>query len=336
MTGYDENKNQIVPVISVIVPVYNAERFLKRCLDSIIEQSFKDYEVLMIDDGSTDGSVKICKDFCDRDERFAYIFQENAGPDMARKTGVEKARGEYLKFIDADDYVSSDAFEKELDAAGKTEADIVCSQIVRFDGKKEWAGSVFIDGQTILSQKKDIARAFFESGILIGTYYAKLIERSVLKDYGFIRDGLIGEDITAALYMFDRASKIVIIPDRTYFYYQNGDSISHAKYSFRHAVSLDNYIRLRNEHLKRKLVSEERICGYFAGYQMAVATAMGRKGTYIPEVGNLLRDDLKDHWDMIRKDRGTGTFMRSCIKLYLIAPKLFVSLFRVLYLMTGR
>lgn len=324
------------PKISIVVPIFNAEAYLNRCLDSILKQSYTEYEVLLIDDGSTDSSAEICKTYIESDKRFVYFFQENAGPDMARKSGTEKSKGEFIVYIDSDDYIHEDMLEIMLSVALETETDIVCSQIVRFSGSKEWSGSKCGKQRIILNDKKDVGVAFFDREELIGTYYAKLIKRSVIIDYRFIKDGLIGEDITAALYMFDHASKIVIIPDKLYYYFQNSKSISHAKYSYRHAVSLDNYISLRDDFLERNVVSRSRICGFFAGYQMAVATAMGRKGIYEKKAGKILRDDLREHWGYIVRDKKTAAYMKLCILLYLCFPRMFVYMFRVLYLVTGR
>lgn len=324
------------PKISIIVPIFNAEKYLERCLSSISEQSYNNFEVFLIDDGSTDSSAEICRGYVENDKRFIYFFQENSGPDIARKTGTDRSNGEYIVYVDADDYIARDMLEKGIVAIRNTEADIVCSQIMRFDEKKEWLGSVYSDDDRLLTDRTQILKAFFETGTLIGTYYAKIIKKSLMQDYSFIKDGLIGEDITAALYMFDKASKIVAIPDISYYYYQNSKSISHAKYSYRHAISLENYIKLRDRYFNCELVNKCRICGYFAGYQMAVATAMGRNGKYEKTPGEMLRRDLKEHWDYIKHDAKTALYMKISIIMYIHIPSLFVHLFRVLYLMTGR
>ncbi len=322
--------------VSIIIPIYNAQKHLGRCLDSIKAQTYDDFEVLMIDDGSTDDSGAVCSSFVKNDPRFRYIYQDNRGPDMARKTGIEEASGEYAVFADSDDYVSSDMLEKMVSAMETTGADLVCSQIVRFDEHKEWPGLKGVEETTILDNRKDILKAYFEDGIIIGTYYAKMVKTGIMKNYGFIKDGLIGEDITASLYMLKNSSKVAIIPDRTYYYYQNLESISHSEYSPRHLVSLNNYMKVRDELLSEGIIPEPRICGYFAGFEMAVATAMSRKGSYISEAGDILRADLKSNLKSIKADKKTGLYMKICISMYVISPKLFISLYRILYLMTGR
>lgn len=95
-------------MISIIIPVYNAERWLVDCLDSIARQSYSDFEVLMVDDGSRDGSAVICKNYADKDERFHYYYQQNAGVSVARNTGLCHAKGEWISFIDSDDTIDTD------------------------------------------------------------------------------------------------------------------------------------------------------------------------------------------------------------------------------------
>jgi len=100
--------------LSILVPVYNTEKYLKRCVESLLSQSVKDYEVILVDDGSTDGSGSICDEFARKDSRVRVIHQENAGPSAARLAGIRASCGAYLGFVDSDDYVESDFYERLL------------------------------------------------------------------------------------------------------------------------------------------------------------------------------------------------------------------------------
>ena len=110
--------------VSVIVPIYNAEKYLKQCLDSIQSQTLKDIEVIMIDDGSTDGSSEIAKSYLS-DNRFSYYYKGNEGLAAARADGIVRADGEYLGFIDSDDWIEPDMYEKMYNAAKSNDSDIV-------------------------------------------------------------------------------------------------------------------------------------------------------------------------------------------------------------------
>ena len=119
-----------MPKISVVIPIYNAQKYLRRCLDSVLNQTFADFEVICVNDGSADGSKKILDEYAIRDERFIIINKKNAGVSAARNDGIKRARGKYIHFMDADDFIDSNYYEKMFYAAQNTDADIVCSGFV--------------------------------------------------------------------------------------------------------------------------------------------------------------------------------------------------------------
>ncbi len=116
-------------MISVIVPIYNVEKYLDRCLDSIAAQTYTNFEAFLINDGSSDGSAKIAQQYAKLDPRFHYIEQENQGLSITRNEGIELAKGEYISFIDSDDYISADYFEGQIKAMMEGDFDIVGSLV---------------------------------------------------------------------------------------------------------------------------------------------------------------------------------------------------------------
>ena len=122
--------------ISVIVPVYNVEKYLNKCVDSIINQTFKDIEIILVDDGSTDSSPKICDDYTKVDSRIKVVHQKNSGLSAARNTGIRQSSGKYLAFIDSDDYISKDFCEILYNSITREKADVSCINLetVREDG----------------------------------------------------------------------------------------------------------------------------------------------------------------------------------------------------------
>ena len=113
-----------MPRVSIVVPVYNAEKTLERCLDSLARQTLKDFEVLLINDGSRDSSLAICEDYQKRDDRFRVFSQENQGPSTARNAGIDRAAGQYIYFVDADDFIEDDAIARLYEAAASSGADL--------------------------------------------------------------------------------------------------------------------------------------------------------------------------------------------------------------------
>lgn len=122
--------------VSIIVPIYNAEKYLTQCLDSIVNQTLKDIEIILVDDGSTDGSAEICQSYLS-DDRVTYFHKENEGLAAARQDGMERAQGEYIGFVDSDDWLEPDMYEKMYNASRINNADIVfCNWIENEDGNR--------------------------------------------------------------------------------------------------------------------------------------------------------------------------------------------------------
>lgn len=121
------------PKISVIVPVYNADRYLNQCVDTILNQTFTDFELILVNDGSTDFSYKICKGYVEKDHRVRLLSQENKGPGSARNLGIENANGDFITFVDSDDYVSVNYLEKMHHTQEKYNCDVVMTAYYRYD-----------------------------------------------------------------------------------------------------------------------------------------------------------------------------------------------------------
>ena len=120
------------PLISVIVPIYNVEKYLARCVDSIVNQTYKNLEIILIDDGSPDLCPQMCDDYAEKDSRIKVVHKKNGGLSDARNAGMAVATGEYISFIDSDDYVSDDFFECLLDVMNKENSDIAECSVVKF------------------------------------------------------------------------------------------------------------------------------------------------------------------------------------------------------------
>ena len=148
------------PEISIVVPVYNLEKWIGRCLDSLAKQTFSNFEVLLIDDGSTDGSPAICCDFCAADSRFGYIRQENRGASAARNTGLDKARGEYICFVDADDILEPTYLSAFIGNIAGSDV-LVQGRFWHMDGKMYSKTFEFNDIREASLQKGDLQSALF-------------------------------------------------------------------------------------------------------------------------------------------------------------------------------
>lgn len=204
-------------LISVIVPAYNAERHLKECLDSLLAQTYQRIEVIIVDDGSTDRTAQICKEYTEKDKRIVYVFQKNQGVSEARNHGIQVAKGDYLGFVDADDKIHPDMYGYLLKILLENDADLSTVEIaddIHYD-----LGSNRCK-EEILSQE-EMAKIFFKVGSQKIIYYVwnRLYKREIFqeKEY-FDKRFSIGEDVIASYKAIIRSKKIVVSSCPMYFY----------------------------------------------------------------------------------------------------------------------
>ena len=206
--------------ISVIVPIYNTGKYLNRCIDSILAQTFTDFELLLIDDGSTDNSGVICDEYAANDTRVKVFHKENGGVSRARNLGIDSAQGEYLSFIDSDDYIRPTMYEELIKIAGKFNVDLVCSDI-------EQNGKVLLNKTPSLrkidkQEIHDTVLPYFTFNDTLGTgaYTTMLIRRSVLNEnkVRFYEDFAFQEDTMFMINVYANISSMYYLPKTFYEY----------------------------------------------------------------------------------------------------------------------
>lgn len=209
-------------MVSIIIPVYNAQLYLEKCIDSVIDQTFRDVEIILVNDGSTDRSLEICQEYQKKDNRILVIDQENAGQGTARNKGISIARGEYIMFVDSDDWVDEGIVEKLMDSLTENNADISVCNLYR----------TVINGEEIsvkyeepfcnecLDCRKDKNYVFNISSYPV----AKLYKAGLLKNTGFSFPGHFFEDVAAIPILFAYAERISFIGEALYYYRNNPSS----------------------------------------------------------------------------------------------------------------
>ena len=215
------------PLLSIIVPIYNVEAYLCKCLDSILAQGFTDYEVILVDDGSTDNSGTICDKYASENSVFRCVHKPNGGHTSARKKGYEISRGQYVAFVDSDDWVSPDMYRKMCQAACDTHADIVvCNYTAVMPDKEAVVRALFAPGYYDATRlEKEVyphmiySGSFFQFGV-VPSLCNKLFRRELLQSHLFHvpNDIVIGEDALATYSCMLEASSIYFIDDPLYYY----------------------------------------------------------------------------------------------------------------------
>lgn len=209
------------PKISIIVPVYKVEPYIHKCVDSILNQTFKDFEVILVDDGSPDNCGKICDEYAKKDERIKVIHKENRGLSSARNAGLDIARGEYIGFVDSDDYIESDMYEILYNVIQNNQCDIVsCSSIIHYNDK------IIVNGGhgLIIHSKEEAMKTMLEGELYDEVVWVKLFKKSVIGNIRF-QIGRIYEDTSFTYRVIDRTKKVATIGEAKYNYIKHENSI---------------------------------------------------------------------------------------------------------------
>lgn len=256
--------------ISIIIPVYNVEKYLNRCVDSVLKQTYKNLEIILVDDGSTDCSGKICDSIKEKDCRVNVIHKQNGGLSSARNAGLDVATGDFIGFIDSDDWVTEDMYEYLLGLFNKYEVEIVsCSYILASDKKQK------INNRNVsesLYNRNDALYYYLYSGIFNRrTDYSvckKLYKKECFKNIRF-PEGRLYEDMATNFQILKNCKRYIISTKKCYYYYQNSVSITRKKVNYNHfdllyaAEQIDKYTENENEKLK-KLGKLQILKAYFS------------------------------------------------------------------------
>lgn len=208
-----------MPEISVIIPVYNVEKYLDRCLNTVTNQSYTDLEIILIDDGSKDCSGAKCDDWAKKDSRIKVVHQKNKGAGAARNAGLKIASGKYIGFVDSDDWIDPDMYMKLHDMLqSHPEAQMSMCGTARTSKPSKIRLEVENAIESV-STEKMLRRFFRENGGESDFgIYTKLIDRGILENFTFV-EGTVSEDVIASYYFISHSKKIIYTPEKLYFYF---------------------------------------------------------------------------------------------------------------------
>lgn len=215
--------------VSIIIPVYNAEKHIERCLESFLRQTYTDIEILLIDDGSSDKSKLICQKFVQRDERFKYYYQANAGVSAARNKGISLATGKYIGFCDSDDWVENDMYEILISLLEEYDADV---SIVSCIAHKQNENPNYIDSEkTLILTPESAIKEMHMTRHYEGQLWNKLFKRELFQKIQLDENIKIFEDLLVLWSIFLKSNKIVYKDVHKYHYIINDESALNSVYS---------------------------------------------------------------------------------------------------------
>lgn len=285
--------NKEHPLISVIVPIYKVEKYLSKCIESIIAQEYSNIEIILVDDGSPDNCGKICDDFATKDTRIKVIHKENGGLSSARNAGIDIATGEYLGFVDSDDSIEPFMYKKLISSIIENKTKLaVCAVNYVFENGKILTKSNLGENCTF-----DFYQAMIEMNshrIFDMGAWSKLYHRDLFFDLRF-PEGKLSEDYYIMYKIFDRAQKISYVSTPCYNYLQRQNSITHnVRINHDHEYAAKEQM----EYLEKKY-PELKVLGHTA-YASAALTVYD---SYIKNAVSCPQKDIKHFKSVVRENR---------------------------------
>ena len=309
-------------MISVIVPVYNVEKYLEECLDSIQNQTYSDIEVILVNDGSLDNSKDICEKYCKEDNRFKLINQANQGQSVARNHGVVASTGEFIAFVDSDDIIRQDYLEVLIRYMSE-EMDIVESQFTVH--KKEFFNENYKEINVIFEGNSEEAIKAVPKHVLSVNPVTKLYRRSIVEAVPYL-EGYIFEDIYSGVGMLKYIRRIIKSDYTGYYYRQHGTSTMHRTFTEKNL----NVFTV-SDKLVEMYSDRENLLPYIGSYLVHVTTMHYqdyiRKDNPYAKVYN---QKLAEYVTLTKKNQELARKSRM-IRLYNICPKYYNSIIFPVY-----
>lgn len=281
---------QYSDLISVIVPIYNVEMYLKRCIDSILQQSYTNFELILIDDGSIDNCPKICDQYALQDNRIKVIHKKNGGLSDARNRGLNLAEGKYVTFIDSDDKVSRYFLEYLYLAISNNDCEIAICDFINFSSENEINYDVVYNNGNTYSPEEMLWKIYsncHHEYIESTVAWNKMYKKELFDDISF-PIGKIHEDEATTYKLYWKAKKIVKIPCKLYFYFYNKDGIMNKKFN---SNRLDYLEALNDRYDFYNYLDKKELADYTAKLLYI----------YIVDYGSLSYEKLSNYYEFRKK-----------------------------------
>lgn len=313
-------------LISVIVTAYNIEKYLPRCLDSLLQQTYKHLEIIVVDDGSADATPEICDSYGEQHENISVIHRQNGGPSAARNTGLKKARGSYIGYVDGDDWVEPDMYEAMLGACLEKGAEIaICTYRQIGEGAEE----IHPTGNVLLLERREALELYIngdEQYHIYHSVWSKLFKREIIENITF-REGRKSEDIMYSTMALSAAHKCVFL-DTPYYNYvmDREDSIMNSKLQerrfqdeipfWKEQIAYLGHMGLQELSGKASYQFYRKMLFYYIDFRNRKMESSGR------QLAGLLKGEKDKIRDIYRKDY-VAAGDKARMKLFLLSPGMY-------------
>ncbi len=302
-------------LISVVVPIYNVEEFLEKCVDSILSQSYSNLEIILVNDGSKDNCLKICRDYELKDSRIVVIDKENGGLSSARNAGIDKATGKYIMFIDSDDYIEKTTVEKLYNNISSNGADIsICNFFYSYKNENIRNNAIL---NTTIDDESKFSYLYGKYSLQTIISWNKLYKRELFNEIRY-PDGLIHEDQYIICDLLDKSKKINYMTDEFLYYYVQRDNSIMSTFNinrFDVIKGLNRRIEFFESKKYDMLINRTKVEKIQLLYQLLKES---KKGTVEDKNKYIIKSEEMDFKNTFRELKGAKLDVKSKIKLFLI------------------
>ena len=316
--------------ISVIVPCYNGAELLPRCIDSLLAQTHRIDEIIIVNDGSTDDTPMVAQKYADQNENIFVVSKQNGGLPQARKSGLEVSTGEHIGFVDSDDWVEPTMYERLYNAAGKTGAEISCCGMFQsFDnGSREAVAQKLADGSIITPRE---AYHLLHCRQDVFPYmWNKLFTRSILEDIVFPTGNFTGEDYVTVIQIIKKAKSIVTVREPLYNYWQSLSSMSRGGFKPSHYLAYENYNKAEDYLLKCFPEMKKDLYRYLSVEYMSFVIAMSRGNNYDKDMLEKIQKYVRKAAPAVIFGSDVPMLYRGSAMLFAVNHKLLTSAYRII------
>lgn len=315
--------------ISVIVPVYQVRDYLERCVNSIRQQTYENLEILLVEDGSEDGSAELCDKLAEEDARITVIHKANEGVSAARNVGISRATGEYICFCDADDYVEGDMYEYLLGLIKKYNADVsVCSGWYEYgpDSRRAFdeAGERRLSGGEALIElhRRRYLRAYI---------WNKMFRREILSGDAFAEELSFSEDYDMLCRVLERVGSVAYGPERKYHYIQRRSGACNEGFGARYRGALEMFEQRRRRYTAMYPKHQRIFDSYYMFDLMGLVAAVCRGGQTGSRACRAMQAEVRAHLKEYLRDGDVGVQLKASAVLISVNVRLFGLVYRLLH-----
>lgn len=317
-------------LISIIVPVYNVETYLHKCVDSLCNQSLQNIEIILVDDGSTDSSPQICDKYAEKDKRIKVIHKTNGGLSDARNAGIDIARGKYIGFLDSDDWVKSEMYEYLYELSYKNNADIAQCEFLKAYSEDISIDETIVEEKNIYDGKNAIEHLYSDNCEKSVVVWNKIYKRHLFKELRFPK-GKLHEDEFTTYKLFYNANRVVYTNIPMVYYRQREGSIMNSKFNIKRLDALEalkeRYIFLEENNLHNfSKMTECNICKELKNmYFMVKYSNVENKNRVL----NMLKKDMIENYYKFIKNPYISVKGKITLTLCIVNSNLFSKIYKM-------